>query len=259
MIGIPTCEQVAARLTDLDEGALGFWSRAGVTLHLALCPPCRAFLRSFRRLPALLRTVLEESAPDAGERALTRALAALREGRLPQGPEHHPEPQVWDILKADQDPLGALLLRFHLGQCGACRAVHGPDAALEPGGQGPLPDTLKTLLPPEHLWRWSTFGLKGGRAARLAYDRPARVALYLTELPPGLTWPAHQHGGLESSVVLSGGLQDGPAHLRPGDWISHQRDTEHAPRADQGGPCWVLARVKGGVRFKGWRRLLPEW
>lgn len=255
MMGLPSCAQVTDLLTDLDEGALGPLAWTGVRVHLGLCPPCRAFLRSLRRTPALVRDLLGEAPAPAAERALAGALGALRQGSLPQGPRLHPGPADWAALGPDGDPFAALLLRLHLGWCGGCRAHHGSDAALEADG-GPLPHSLLALLPPEGQWRRARFGLGGGEAARVLKDPISGAALHLVRLPGGRTFPAHRHLGTETTLLLAGGLQDGPAHLHPGDWIAHGPGTLHAPTADAGDDCWALVRLEGGVRFSGWRRLL---
>lgn len=257
MRGIPTCEQVTALLTDFDEGGLGPLAWAGVRVHLGLCPPCRAFLHSLRRTPGVLRELFQEPAgtPDAADRALSGALGLIRQGRLPEGPSLHPHPGAWAALGAHGDPLEALLLRLHLGWCGACRAQRGADDALEAGG-GPVPASLRALLPPESEWRWITRGLGGGRAARILKDPATGASLHLVQLAGGRTFPEHRHLGRETTLLLAGGLQDGPAHLCPGDWSEQAAGAIHAPAADPGEACWALVRLEGRVQFTGWRRIL---
>lgn len=259
MIGIPTCAQVTDLLTDLDEGALGPLAWTGVQIHLGLCPPCRAFLRSLRSTPALLRGLLLEEgdrspAPPA-ERALAGALDALRRGSLPQGPRLHPEPGDWTALGPGGDPFASLLLRLHLGWCGVCRTHHGSDQALDADG-GPLPRSLLALLPPEDQWHRVRFGLGGGEASRVLRDPISGSTLHVVRLPGGRTFPAHRHLGTETTLLLAGGLQDGPAHLHPGDWLSRGPGTLHRPSADSGTDCWALVHLEGPVQFSGWRRFL---
>lgn len=252
---MPTCADVVALLTDYEEGALGPYDWLGLKLHLSLCPPCRAFLDSFHRTAPMLRALWTgtPNTPSA-ERALSRALTILRTGRLPQGPQHHPEGEAWRALEPGGDPMTALLLRVHLGHCGACRAVHGPEQALESGDPGIA--FLRPLLPPEDQWHWTRRGLGGAQVARLMKDPTTGATLSLARMPGGRAMPVHGHGGPELSLVLSGALQDGPAHLRPGDWIAHGPGHQHGPKADQGGECWALIRLEGGVQFRGWRSLL---
>lgn len=251
---MPTCAEVVDLLTDYEEGALGPFHWLGLKLHLSLCPPCRAFLDSFHRTAPILRALWGNPAGPAAERALDGALAALREGRLPQGPQHHPEEEAWRALEPGGDPLTALLLRVHLGHCGTCRGIHGPGQALA-SGDHPLA-ALRPLLPPEDQWAWTRHGLGGAQVARLMKDPATGATLSLARMPGGRTMPVHGHRGPELSLVLSGALQDGPAHLRPGDWIAHGPDHQHGPTADQGSDCWTLVRLEGGVQFRGWRSLL---
>lgn len=255
---MPTCEEVIGLLTDYEEGALGPLDWLGLKVHLTLCPPCQGFLATFERTPALLRRIAAEeeaAAPEAraAEQALAGALAALREGRQPRGPQLHPEATAWTALQPGGDPLLALLLRVHLGHCGPCRAAQGEDQALTPSGH-PL-DALRPHLPPESQWSWSSQGLGGVRVARVLVDPASGSVLSLARLQGGGRVPRHDHLGPETSVLLCGGLQDGPAHLMPGDWIAHGQGHRHAPAADSRGECWALVRLEGGIRFEGWRAL----
>ena len=253
---IPNCERVTGLLTDYEEGALGPLDWLGIKLHLALCPPCQTFLDAFERTPALLRQAWgEEFFPGAeqasAEQALAGALAALREGRLPCGPQHHPEPGAWGALAPGGDHLLALLLRVHLGHCGPCRETHGAGQAISLS-QDPL-EALRPHLPPETQWRWTRHGLGGGQVARLLEDPRSGAVLSLAKLEGGCAVPRHDHLGPEVSLLLCGGLQDGPAHLSPGDWIAHAPGHLHAPEADPRGECWALVHLEGGIRFEGWR------
>lgn len=256
---MPTCEEVVALLTDYEEGALGPLDWLGLKLHLAICPPCQGFLTTFERTPALLRRLAAEETVAAGpvgggaEQALAGALAALREGRIPRGPQLHPEPAAWAALQPGGDPLLALLLRVHLGHCGTCRGTQGEGHALPPSAH-PL-DALRPHLPPESQWSWSSHGLGGAQVARVMVDPISGSVLSVARLQGGRRVPRHDHLGQETSVLLCGGLQDGPAHLAPGDWIAHAQGHRHAPAADPRGECWALVRLEGGIRFEGWRAL----
>jgi putative transcriptional regulator len=248
---IPTCEQVLNLLTDYEDRALGPLDWLGVRLHLALCPPCQAVLEAFERTPALLLRALDNDAPSAAESALAGALAALREGRTPKGPQHHPEPEAWAALDPGGDPLRAVLLRLHLGHCDACREHHGGQRAIPPSTD-PL-EALRPHLPPETQWRWIRHGLGGGRVAVIHRDDATGASLNLACLPGGHSTPVHTHEGLECALILSGALQDGPAHLRAGDWIAHDPGYLHGPTADPGGECWALIALERPVKFTGWR------
>ncbi len=249
---IPTCERVIGLLTDYEDRALGPLDWLGVRLHLALCPPCHTILETFERTPALLRWALDqEDASPAAEGALAGALAALREGRVPRGPQHHPGPEAWAALDPGGDPLRAVLLRLHLGHCAACRESRGGHQAIPPSTD-PL-EALRPHLPPETQWHWIRHGLGGGRVAVVQQDTATGASLNLACLPGGHSSPVHNHEGLECALILSGALQDGPAHLHPGDWIAHDPGHLHGPTADPGGECWALISLARPIRFVGWR------
>lgn len=255
---MPTCERVVGLLTAYEDGALGPLDWFGLRLHLALCPPCQTFLDAFERTPALLRRAWDAEPPAAGptpaERALAGALAALREGRVPKGPQHHPEPEAWAALGPGGNPLQSLLLRVHLGHCEACREAQGGEQALALT-EDPI-QALRPHLPPESQWRWIRRGLGGGQVAVIHQDVATGASLNLACLPGGLRTPVHNHLGLECVQILCGALQDGPAHLRAGDWIAHQPGHLHGPMADSGGDCWALIALERPVQFVGWRRTL---
>jgi putative transcriptional regulator len=254
---IPTCEQVVHLLTDYEDRALGPLDWLGVRLHLALCPPCRTTLDAFVQTPALLRRALDEADIPAAEQALAGALAAIRDGRVPRGPQHHPEPEAWAALGSDGDPLRAILLRLHLGHCAACRERHGERHAIPPSTD-PL-EALRPHLPPETQWRWIRHGLGGGRVAVVQQNAVTGASLSLACLPGGRSTPVHDHQGLECALILCGALQDGPAHLRPGDWMAHDPGHRHGPTADPGGECWALIALERPIRFTGWRGALSRF
>ncbi len=253
---VPSCERVTSLLTAYEEGALGPLDWLGVKLHLVLCPPCQVFLDSLERTPALLRRAWGEATSALCEQALAGALAALREGRVPQGPQHHPEPEAWSALSGG-DPLQSLLLRVHLGHCATCRATQGEDLAISLA-EDPL-EALRPHLPPDTQWRWIRHGLGGAQVAVLQEDAATGRSLNLVCLPGGRTSPHHNHRGLERALVLCGALQDGPAHLRAGDWIAHPPGHQHGPTADPGEACWALIALERPVQFTGWRGVLERF
>jgi len=248
---MPTCERVTALLTDYQEGVLGPLDWLGMRLHLALCPPCQRFLAAFEGTPALLRQVWEDAPSPLAEQALSGVLEVLRQGRVLSGPQCHPQPEAWAALESGGDPTLALLLRVHLGQCEGCRESRGGGQAIHLG-RDPL-ESLRPHLPPEAQWRWIRRGLGGGRVAVLQEDPQTGASLNLACLPGGLRTPLHDHRGQECSLILCGALQDGPAHLRPGDWMVHGPGYLHGPRADPGAECWALVALERPPAFRGWR------
>ena len=252
-IFLPTCAEVTALLTDYEEGALGPFDWLGLKVHLSLCPPCRKFLASLHAPLTLLREAWGEPWEPRAEAALDMALATIREGRVPLGPQYHPEPQDWKGLEGDNTML-RLLLQVHLGQCEFCCRTQDPSLAIQLEGD-PI-SALRPHLPPETDWRWLRHGLGGGALALVMEDPRQGASLCLARLPGGQSFPLHRHLGREQSLVLAGAIQDGPAHLCIGDWFAHGPQDQHSPTADPGSECWSLTRLEGGVRFQGWRGLL---
>ncbi len=85
---IPSCHEVGEGLTEFLEGAQPWHARLGYRIHLLICGACRALVRAFRALPALVRrgSSPEPQAPLEAQAALAKALEALgRNG----GPHKH--------------------------------------------------------------------------------------------------------------------------------------------------------------------------
>jgi putative transcriptional regulator len=123
-------------------------------------------------------------------------------------------------------------------------------------GALPLPDPILGLLPGEP--RWKGFLLRGFRFLRLLEEAPRGAGLYLVHLAAGTAFPSHRHGGLEESVILAGGLEDGGLRFEAGDWASAEAATSHSPRALPDEDCWLVARMEEDIRFTGWRGLVQR-
>ncbi len=256
-----SCEHATERMTDLVEGALPWPKRLALRAHLVLCAGCRAFLKGLRAVPGLAREAFREpeAEPAIGCASLDAVLAKLRT-RETRGPQTHPTSTDWAALEAGRADLALrLVLELHLGACPACRAAH-PDlpaqapVELEAFAQ-PLPPGILKRLPPPSTWAWRRRLLNGSRAARVWEEGAA--SLWLTFVAPGSTFPSHQHLGAETSVLLTGWVQEGLECAGPGDFIHREPGSEHAPEAKGDDGCWVLSRVgEGGIRFQGWRRML---
>lgn len=234
-----TCHQVTDRLTDYDEGALPRLFRWRMATHLSLCPGCRAFLASLRRIPGLVKAALAEEpeTPPEARTALAGALARLGRPRL-----RVPGPAA-ETLAA-----GEALLPY-LAKSQAAVA-----AGLLPREAPYLPAEVLADLPDPNTWRWWSLGLGGARMARLKTCDQGHSDLYLLHMPPGGRFPAHRHQGAESLLVLQGGLEDGTTHGDPGTWFHYTAGHPgHAPVADATG-CWALVWAEtDAVRLEGWR------
>ena len=247
---LPTCRELSLLMTDYLEGQLPFPKSLGIRLHLGLCPPCQAFVDSLRALPSLFRRALgqvEAPSLEAAQAALEGALALTGQPREPRlGPCCKlPDPirAALDSGQADR-PLRAMV------------EIHR--SLLEAGPVAEAPHLPASTLPaflPSSAWRWSSPGLGGIRFARLMEEGAS--ALYLVRLGRERTAPAHTHRGEEQTLLLQGGLEDGPRYLGPGAWSLQPPGSRHAPHATAPG-CWALVRVVDGVDFGGWRGWLQR-
>jgi putative transcriptional regulator len=86
-------------------------------------------------------------------------------------------------------------------------------------------------------WRFAGLGIR-----RLPLPIPgADGHAELMRIEPGRGVAAHAHGGDEVTLVLTGSYFDGFAHYAPGDVSLAQGEFRHAPKADPGEVCYVLA------------------
>ncbi len=79
-----TCNELTDFLDDYLEDNLSSWSRMSFELHLALCPPCRHYLESYRQTIQVARRTLAPVSSMPTEpvpEALIQAILAAR----PQG------------------------------------------------------------------------------------------------------------------------------------------------------------------------------
>lgn len=95
-------------------------------------------------------------------------------------------------------------------------------------------------------WRVGGLGIR-----RLPLAGPGETHTELMRIEPGRGAAPHQHGGDELTLVLTGGYADGHHHYGPGDVSLAQGEFTHAPKADPGEPCYVLAVTYGEPRFFG--------
>ncbi len=77
---IPTCRDMAERVTDYLEGALSASSRLGTRMHLFICPSCRRYFDQMRKTIRLLADAPPAPPPDG---VAEKVIAAVR--RDPQG------------------------------------------------------------------------------------------------------------------------------------------------------------------------------
>jgi putative transcriptional regulator len=135
------------------------------------------------------------------------------------------------------------------------RAFAAIDAAPKQGQAPHYPDLIKlprrlvdVMLEAEARQGWTT-AAPGVRKLRLAVGGEARAELI--RLDAGHTTPWHSHKGQELTLCLLGGFSDGFASYGPGDVSVADPTIRHRPRADDDGPCFVLAVTDAGLKFEG--------
>lgn len=184
-----------------------------------------------------------------------------------------------------------VLVEAHLDQCASCRdevagmaapggrlvaSIAAPAAAPEAlwqrleaqlgaatapdrlGADVPLPLAARRELPAGTRPRWWRLLLGGAKMARLATDPATGAHLAIGRMPGGLVFPRHEHVGFEHAVVLTGGYDDERGEFLAGDYAVYEPGSEHGPHTLDGDSCWILFRLGGPVRFRGWRGALQR-
>lgn len=122
----------------------------------------------------------------------------------------------------------------------------------------PLPLAARRELPELGRLRWWSWFLGGARMCQLALDPGSGARLCLGQMPAGLRFPRHLHEGFEQVVVLAGGYDDERGEFVAGDYGVYEPGSEHGPETLDGDSCWILFRIDGPVRFRGWRGALQR-
>lgn len=116
--------------------------------------------------------------------------------------------------------------------------------------------TLEVIPPPlRNYLAGSLAALDWKRTGRgieeVSLLREGDTRISLLRIRAGQKVPSHTHAGDEFTLVLSGGYSDGDAHFGKGDVSLADGTTDHAPIADDGGPCLCLTVRKGAARLTG--------
>lgn len=74
------CREVAERASLMIDGELGFWPRLNMTVHLAICRGCRAFIEQMRVADQLTQRAASKGDPMPSDE--TRAALAQRKRRV---------------------------------------------------------------------------------------------------------------------------------------------------------------------------------
>lgn len=132
-----------------------------------------------------------------------------------------------------------------------------PKAAAPADGL-PLPAAARGELPPPGELKWRRALLGGARMTVLHEEAASGVLLMIGRMPPGRIFPRHEHLGHEHAVVLVGGYDDERGEFVAGDYAVYEPGSEHGPQTLDGDDCWILFRIDGPVRFRGWRGWLQR-
>jgi len=95
---------------------------------------------------------------------------------------------------------------------------------------------------------WRRLGM--GASQFLLPTADGGVTSRLLRIPAGRPVPAHAHGGLELTLVLSGAFSDATGRYGPGDFQEMDETREHQPHAEPGAECICLAVTDAPLRFK---------
>jgi len=122
--------------------------------------------------------------------------------------------------------------------------------------KGKWADEIATLPSPlreaaldalEHSnWQFLGFGMR-----RLPLRIKGGGFAELMRVEPGSGVADHDHAADELTLIVTGGYHDGHAHYGAGEVSLAQPDFVHAPKADPGEICYLLAVTYGPARFEG--------
>ena len=136
---------------------------------------------------------------------------------------------------------------------GAAAPAPAPVATPRPMYDAPLPEPLRSYIAQGTSAAagelpWQRLGLGAYHIPIPTQDRSATARLL--RIPAGRPVPAHSHGGLELTLVLSGAFTDGDTLFAAGDLEEADESVTHQPHAVPGEDCICLAVTDAPLRFK---------
>ena len=109
----------------------------------------------------------------------------------------------------------------------------------------PLRDVALATLEMDR-WRLGGLGIR-----RLIIGSSGHAQVELMRIEPGYGVPTHDHTAEELTLIVTGAYDDGHAYYGPGDLSVAEPGFAHAPTAQRGDVCYVLAVTYGPPRFLG--------
>jgi len=200
-----------------------------------------------------LQELLAARGDDPAIRLLADTVVALR---ADAAFEARAEDIAAGALLADEAPAGldSGALDVVMAQIGAAagrdldaraRAARGRWAGEIAALPSPLREAALDAL--DHAdWQFLGFGIR-----RLPLRIKGGGFAELMRVEPGAGVADHDHAADELTLIVTGGYHDGHAHYGAGEVSLAQLDFVHAPKADPGEVCYLLAVTYGPARFQG--------
>ncbi len=210
---------------------------------------------------ASLNAYLAERRDDPAVRLFAQTTAALR---ADAGYLAREDDAAAALFLAEEEPAALSATAFE-DALGRIEAAEARDRQAHVGARGQDPTLAEIARLPSPVreaalasldsdgWRVGGLGVR-----RLPLSERGQTHMELMRIEPGRGAAPHAHGGDELTLVLTGGYGDGHHHYGPGDVSLAQGDFTHAPKADPGAVCYVLAVTYGEPRFLGLIGLLQR-
>jgi putative transcriptional regulator len=122
-------------------------------------------------------------------------------------------------------------------------------ASLRRAVNGGVPEPLRSYLPADLAdlpWNHVMRGLD-----EIELQTGGRERVRLLRIKAGATMPRHTHGGVERTLVLSGGFTDQGRHYGRGDLAVADGTVDHTPVADEGEDCVCLTVTSAPLKLTG--------
>jgi putative transcriptional regulator len=97
-----------------------------------------------------------------------------------------------------------------------------------------------------HGWTFGGFGIR-----RLALMTGDGTEAELMRVEPGFGAAPHDHGAEELTLIVTGAYDDGHGRYQAGDLSVAKPGFTHAPKAEMGEVCYLLAVTYGPPKFQG--------
>ena len=154
--------------------------------------------------------------------------------------------EVATPIELSVDALDAVLAR--LDEEVVVKTAKKRDKSKLPEDEAKLPDFITNLLPEAGAkWKMLSPAL---RVSRIPVGEE-QYELALHKIKAGGKVPAHDHKGLEVTVVLQGSFSDGEGVYREGDFLVRQPGEQHRPTASQNDSCICLSVSEAPIRLTG--------